>query len=347
MAKEKIEENKSIKNIVAGMDIDAIVKKAQGNYSKADKGLASQLSTGATISKPTEDKHFIKWTSNDFWQELTGIRGIPLGSVVQISGKSDSGKSTAALQFMKAAQDQDVLVILWDSEKKFSKSRFDNKMLGDSSKLLVVNNNTITKGAAMVAYYVNAAKEMNPDCKILIVWDSVGASLNSSEDKDDTEEASKQPGISAKENSGAIHKFVKLMSKYQNRETGEETIGALLINQTYANIGSVGQVEKGGASIYYLSSIIVQLTRKGNLTRTKNGEKYKWGITSRARVVKNHLNSSDESIAELELVVSAGGIQLSKDVKSFKDIQGWGATSSEDAEVDEDQFTDAADEGDE
>lgn len=336
MPKEKIQtENK--KMTVAGLDIDAIVKKAQANYGKNDKGLASQLSTGANIFRPTSDEHFVKWTGGDHWQQLTGVRGIPFGSTVQISGKSDSGKSTHAMQFMKYAQDQDVLVILWDSEKKFSKSRFEKHMGGDASKLLVVNNNTITKGAAMVAYYVNAAKEMNPDCKILIVWDSVGATLNSSEDKDDTEDASKQPGISAKENSGAIHKFVKLMSKYQNRETGDDTIAALLINQTYANIGSVGQVEKGGSSIYYLSSIIVQLTRKGNETRTKNGEKYKWGIRTRARVVKNHLDNNEESIAELELIVSAAGIQLAKEVKSYKDTIGWGSSNEDNNE--EEEFT--------
>ena len=235
------------------LDIDAILKKAQGNYSKAEKGLSMQISSGDKIQKPTEDKHFIKWTGGEHWQQLTGIRGIPYGTVVQISGKSDSGKSTHAIQFMKYAQDQGALVILWDSEKKFSKSRFEKYLGGDSSKLLVVSNNTIKRGAAMVAYLVNAAKELNPDQKILIVWDSVGASLNSSEDKDDTEEASNQPGVSARENSGAIHKIVKLMAKHQNKETGEDTIAALLINQTYANIGSVGQVEKGGASIYLLS----------------------------------------------------------------------------------------------
>lgn len=325
MVKEKIEVTSVDKKpVVSGLDLNELVKRAQSVYSKKEKGLASQLSTGANIARPTEDKHFVKWTGGNHWQKLTGIRGLPFGTTVQISGKSDSGKSTHAMQFMKYAQDQDVLVILWDSEKKFSAKRFESKMGGDASKLLVVNNNTITKGAAMVAYYVNAAKEMNPDCKILIVWDSVGATLNSSEDKDDTEEASKQPGVSAKENSGAIHKFVKLMSKYQNRETGEDSIAALLINQTYANIGSVGQVEKGGSSIYYLSSIIVQLTRKKNLTHTRKGEKYKFGILSRARVVKNHLDDSDESLAEVELVVSADGIQLAKDAKaSNSDVEGW------------------------
>jgi hypothetical protein len=134
-----------------------------------------------------------------------------------------------------------------------------------------------------------------------------------------------QPGISAKEVSYAIRKFNKLSNKYINRESGEETIATLVLNQTYSSIGigAPTQIEKGGVEVYYLSSIIIQLSRKQDLTRTKNGEKYKYGIVSRAKVKKNHLFDGDESIAEMDIVVCADGIHLAKDVKSFDDIKGW------------------------
>src|ERR1019366_511685 len=107
------------------------------------------------------------------WQQLTGLKGLPFGRMVEISGKPDSGKSTHAQGFMKDAQDQGVLVILWDSERKFSRKRFDEKIGGKSDSLLVVNTNKIIDGARAVAHFVNAAKEMNPNIKVLIVWDSV------------------------------------------------------------------------------------------------------------------------------------------------------------------------------
>ena len=317
-------------NMVSTIDINKIVKKAQESYSKKEGGLSRQLTTGKTIIRPTEDKDYVVWTKGDHWHSLTHLKGIPFGRIIQISGKADSGKSTHAAAFMKFAQDQGHLVILWDSEKKFSAKRFDGKLGGCSDNLLVVDTNKIIDGAKAVAQFVHAAKEVNPNIKILIVWDSVGASLNSTEDKDDgTEDYSQQPGVSAKENGYAIKKFNKLSNRYMNKETGEETIATLVINQTYANIGSVGQTEKGGSEIYYLSSVIIQLSRKQDLTRVKDGDKYKYGIVSRAKVKKNHLFDGDECISELDIVVSADGVHMAKDVKSFKDIQGWEETGDE------------------
>ena len=202
------------------IDIDKLIKKAQESYSKKDKGLAKQLSTGKTIIRPSEDKDYVVWTKGDHWKALTNLKGLPFGRIIQISGKPDSGKSTHALGFMKFAQGQDVLVILWDSERKFSPSRFDKKMGGESDKLLVVDTAKIIDGAKAVAQLVHAAKEMDPNVKILIVWDSVGASLNSKEDKEEDEDFSQQPGVSAREISYAIKKFNKLANKYMNKETG-------------------------------------------------------------------------------------------------------------------------------
>jgi len=322
------------KNLVAGIDINKLVKKAQESYAKKDQGLAKKLSTGKTIIRPNEDKDYVVWTKGDHWKSLTNLKGLPFGRIVQISGKPDSGKSTHAMAFMKFAQDQEVLVILWDAERKFSSRRFDEKMGGISDNLLVVDTNKIIDGAKAVAQFVHAAKEMNPDIKILIVWDSVGASLNSTEDKDDgTEDFSQQPGVSAKENSYAIKKFNKLANNYTNTETGEASIATLIINQTYASIGmgTPTQIEKGGNEIYYLSSIIIQLSRKQDLNRVRGGDKYKYGIISRAKVKKNHLFEGDECISELDLVISADGVHLAKDVKTFDDIKGWD-DESEDAD---------------
>jgi len=318
-------ETKEIKKQITSIDINAIVKKAQESYQKKDFGLSRQISTGKSIARPVEDKDFVVWTRNDFWKSLTGLKGLPFGKICQVAGKPDSGKSSCAGNFMKMAQDQGTVVILWDSEQKFSPLRFDSKMGGKSDQLLVVNNNGIVEGCKAVSFLVHAVKELNPNAKILIVWDSVGACVNSSEDKNDEENFSQQPGISAKENSFAIKKFNKLASRYMNKETGEQSIATLVINQVYQTIGfgiSVA-VEKGGQEITYLSSLIIQLSRKKDLLKVKGGKKFKYGIVTRAKVKKNHLFDGDDCIAEMDLAVSADGVQLADDVKKDSDIKGW------------------------
>ena len=119
-----------------------------------------------------------------------------------------------------------------------------------------------------------------------------------------------------------------------NKETGEETIATLVINQTYASIGMGApvQIEKGGGELYYLSSIIIQLSRKKDLNRIKGGNKLKYGIVSRAKVKKNHLFDGDECISELDLVISVDGVSLAQEVKQDKEVTGWDDEEEEDSD---------------
>jgi RecA/RadA recombinase len=249
------------------------------------------------------------------------LLGIAYGRIFQIAGKPDSGKSTAAMLSMKAAQQQGALVILWDAEGKFDSMRYKERIGGDPSQIAVAPSRNITEGVQQVVAYVKAAKEMDPDTKILVVWDSVGASINSAEDEEN-DDYSKQPGVTAKEVSWAIRRFNQLIEKFRD-EDGNYTIAILCINQVYANIGSVGFKQKGGAELEYLSSLILEMSRKATLIKTKNKQKVKYGITTVARVKKNHLFGGEDCIAELDLCVSSSGIELSNDVKSkVPDIEG-------------------------
>lgn len=307
-------------NKMPGLNLNKILTQARAEYSKNEKGLAAQMTTGDQITRPTKDTEFVLYPG-EHWQMLTGIRGVPFGRFVQIAGKPDSGKSSHAMAFMKEAQDKGHIVILWDAENKFSAARFDKYFKGDSNQLLVVTSKVILSGGDLVSSYVRSALKEYPDRKVLIVWDSVGGTLSTAEDVKNLRE-SRQMAIAAKENGQVLHAWVNLMEEFKNRETNEERIGGLLINQTYANIGSVGQKESGGQKVEYYSSIILQLTRKGDLNKQRDGIKRKVGILTRAKVKKNHLFDGEDSIAELDLEVTAGGISVaSKKLKESED--GW------------------------
>lgn len=313
--KTSVESNSQPSPMVNKININELMEKARGRFSKQKKGSPKQLKTGNEIVLSTDPEDYISSPDVDkVWGPLTGLLGFAYGRIFQIAGKPDSGKSTFGMMVMRAAQMQNTIVVLWDAEGKFDSHRFRSKMGGRPQDIPVATSRSIIEGARQVIAYVKAIKEMDPTQKILIVWDSVGASLNSAEDEEN-DDHSKQPGVTAKEVGWAIRRFNQLMERSKDPD-GRYTISILCINQVYANIGSVGFKQKGGSELEYLSSFILEMTRKGNLLRTRNKQRVKHGIKSIARVKKNHLHSGEDCIAELELVVSASGIELLNDVKS-------------------------------
>ena len=108
----------------------------------------------------------------------------------------------------------------------------------------------------------------------------------------------------------------------------------MLINQSYANIGSVGQKESGGQGVEYFSSIILQLSRKSDLNRVMKGVKVKTGIVSRAKVKKNHLFEGEFSVAEMDIVVTAGDInRLSEKKIKSSPVASKGSFDDDDEEL--------------
>ena len=325
------------------IDISTLLKQVQASYGK-DKGRAGEVSTGSSLVRPNRDEQFVCWKDSP-WEALTQIRGLPFGRICQIAGKPDSGKSTHAMQFMKNAQDQDYVVILWDAENKFSATRFDKYFGGCSDDLLLVRSKMILEGGDRIERFIHETKKMDPDAKILVVWDSVGGTLAKNEGVEVTEKDgkdnkyegsmsdSKQLASAAKENGTILRGFIRLMEKYKDKKTNDEAISILLINQTYSNIGSHGQKESGGQKVEFFSSIIVQLTRKGDLTFMRDKIKRKKGIVSRAKVSKNHLFDGEDTIAELELAITAGGINLLSDYKILDKNSKSGWESNDDADV--------------
>lgn len=299
-----------------GVDLNKVIEKARAIFKNKEKGLGKQLVRGSDIPKPTKNEDFVHWL-NSSWELLTSIKGCPFGKIIQIAGKPDSGKSTHAMEFMSRAQKQGHIVILWDAEGKFGSKRFDTYFGGRSEDLLVVTSKMILEGSDMVDSYVHTMKELYPEKKIFIVWDSVGGTLPTAEFTKNKRD-SRQMAEASKENAMVCRGFVQLMETYRDKKTSEYTISVLLINQTYANIGAPGQKESGGQKVEYFSSLIIQLTRKADLFRQRDGIKRKIGIKTRARVKKNHLFDGEDTLAEMVLDITAGGVTVNKADPAYK-----------------------------
>ncbi len=241
-------------------------------------------------------------------RQMTGLPCLPFNKIVQIAGKPDTGKSTTAGEIMAAAQKAGFKVIVWDAEDKLDLLRFQQEFGGDAAALEVIKTNEIRKGGQIVKDFVTVIKEDSPAAKILIVWDSVGASVSRAEtERNLADERHGQPGQDAKEAGSVVRHWVGMFNKYP------DSLAVLLVNQTYARIGFMqhGEQAKGGSGIEYFSSLIIGLKRIKTLTRTEKKKKVKYGIITRATVSKNHLSQGKTSVYQQDFVITAAGSQVS------------------------------------
>lgn len=279
-----------------------IAGKVQGLYDKKDKN-RNIIGTGATLKRPTKPEDFVVADASNPWQTLTGLMGIPFDSIIQVAGAPDSGKSTIAGQFMAYAQKQGVYVILWDTEKKFDKIRFEKHFGGNADEINTVTTTTIRKGAGAVFKYINTIMGADPTAKILIVHDSVGGSVSRARaEREMDDEKNAQPGSEAVENSDYMRHVVATFDKYEGH------LALLLINQMTMKIGPMpGKSRSGGEKISFHSSMIIEMTRVQDVTKVVKGVKMKTGIISRAKIAKNHLSLNENSVHEMRVAVDATG----------------------------------------
>ena len=279
-----------------------IAKKVQALYAPKDKN-KDIIATGATLKRPTKPEDFVLAAKESPWTTLTGLLGIPWDIIIQVAGAPDSGKSTIAGQFMAWAQQQGAYVVLWDTEKKFDRVRYEKHFGGNADELNIVATSTIRKGAGAMFKYVNTIMEADPKAKILLVHDSVGGSVSRARaEREIDDEKNPQPGSEAVENSDYMRHVIATMDKYEGQ------IALLLINQMTDKIGPMpGKSRSGGNKISFHSSMIIEMTRVQDVTKVVKGTRYKTGIISRAKVAKNHLSLSDNSVHEMRVAVDASG----------------------------------------
>lgn len=282
-----------------------IVKKAQALYKPADKN-RDTLTTGINLKRPSKPEDFVLAPKDHPWIKLTGLLGLPYNYIVQVAGAYDSGKSTIAGEFMAQAQKQGVYVVLGDAELGFDSNRFDTQFGGNSKELLVVQNTMIRTLAGGMFKYIKSIKESDPKAKILLVHDSIGGSVSKArlEHEIDSDKAA-QPGSEAVENSDYMKHTVALMDKYP------DSIAMLLVNQMTDKIGfgQKGQSRSGGHKISFHSRLIIEMKQVKLLTKTVNKLKVKTGIITRAKVAKNQLSQTENSTAEMNIMVTAKGWQ--------------------------------------
>lgn len=285
----------------------SVADRVKALYAK-DPSMQRILSNTSGAPKVYEETDGVPLPLENPIRQMTGLPCLPFNKIAQVAGKPDTGKSTTAGEVMASAQRAGFEVIVWDAEDKLDLSRYVTEFKGDSEKLHIIKTNEIRKGGQLVKDYISVLKEENPKALILVVWDSVGASVSRSEtERNLADERHGQPGQDAKECGSVVRHLVGTFNKFP------DSICVLLVNQTYAKIGFMqhGDQAKGGSGIEYFSSLIIGLKRIKTLTKTEKKKKVKYGIITRATVTKNHLSQGKTSVYQMDFVINASGSQVS------------------------------------
>jgi recombination protein RecA len=233
------------------------------------------------------------------------FKGVPLGKVTVFAGESGAGKSyICSGNIIKAAQEQDIFVILVDSE-----NALDEKWLIDlgvdttPEKLLKLNMAMIDDVARTISEFMKEYKVMPEETrpKVLFVIDSLGMLLTPTDvNQFEAGEMKGDMGRKPKALTSLVRNCVNMF--------GSWNVGMVCTNHTYASQDMFDPDDKisGGQGFIYASSIVVAMRKlklktdaDGNKTTTVNG------IRSACKIMKTRYAKPFESV-QVEIPYTTG-----------------------------------------
>lgn len=259
--------------------------------------LAKRIGVGSNLSK-LEDKDFIVMPT--WWKQVTGVLGLPYGKLVMLAGDSDSGKTSAAIEAMKAAQAQEVGIIYVETEGKTTEADFRNWGV-DPDGILLVQSSIAEEAFELMFAAWDTFRGKYPTDKLLVVFDSIGNVVSQRDSEIDLLEQDSKPGGKGKINRLAINKAISKINEGQT--------AFFAINYTYDNIGSPGKTNAGGKALNFFSSLTFQTSRKGWYEKTEKGQKVRAGADVTWKLFKNHLDKGGTNRKEFTLRITSEGIR--------------------------------------
>lgn len=272
-----------------------------------DENKACKIGTGNALRQLTE-ADFIKMP--EWWQKATNTHGIAFGRMTLIAGGSDSGKTSVAIQAMRAAQEQGCGIIYAETESKTNEQDFIEWGV-DPSQVIVVQSTVAEELFTRLYDAWDKFKEVYPDDHLLVVIDSIGNMVSMRDVELDLMEQSSQMGQKGKFNRLALSTMISRMH--------EDNTAVLLISYTYDNMGSPGKTNAGGNALNFYSSLTYQTSRKGWYERTIKGEKVRVGADVSWKLTKNHINKANPGPKEVTFRITAEGIEYLDGSKKKKD----------------------------
>lgn len=269
-------DNKMSKKFDFSNTINVIQSSIKDERRKNQFGLGNSLES---VSDNPEDFVVLP----EWWKESYGILGLPFGKWVQISGKPDAGKTSLSLLSIKNAQEQGYGVIYVETEGKTGPEDLISAGI-DPEQVITISTKITEEVYSAVNRALDVFFDQYPNEKLLLVIDSYGNTTSMRDSEIDQTEKVAMVGGHAKSNRLGL-------SAIASRQIHHD-IAVLIVNYSYANLGSVGETNAGGRGLEFFCSLIINASRKAWYERTIDKRKVRAGADVLWKTTKNHFAKS-------------------------------------------------------
>lgn len=270
---------------------------------KENKGLASHAKF--------KDQQWIPFSPA--LQEALSIPGIPMGHVIMVRGKSNTGKSTTSIEVAVNSQKMGVLPVLIVTEMKHDWNHWKtmgfqiddvvDKSTGeiiDQTGFFIYRDrstlNSIEDIATFVIDMLAEQKKGNLPYDLLFIWDSVGSiACNMS-----IEKGSNNPMWNAGAIATQFGNFINQQIVMSRKESSKYTNTLFVVNKVgvapaLTPMSQPKMTNKGGDTFYYDSSLCLtfgNVTNAGTskISATKDKKKVEFALRTKIACDKNHIN---------------------------------------------------------
>jgi RecA/RadA recombinase len=254
-----------------------------------------------------------KWISfSSALQSALSLPGIPMGHIVMVRGKSNTGKSTTAIEVVVNAQKQGVLPVIIITEMKHSWEHwrtmgFEMENILDDEDNIIDHNgffiyrdrstlNSIEDIAVFISDLIDEQKKGNLPYDLLFMWDSVG----SIPCQMSLDQGKNNPMWNAGAIATQFGNFINQQIVLSRKENYPYTNTLLVVNKTGVapaeNVMSRPKMtNKGGDTFFYDASIVLTFGNINNsgtskIEATRDKKKVEFALRTKISCDKNHIN---------------------------------------------------------
>ena len=232
------------------------------------------------------------------FKELTTLPGVPVSAVSMVYGKSDTGKTTLAVEAGAHAQRRGILPILIITENKFSWDRAEKMGLSQEDCICHNGVETIEEGCNYIVEHLRAQEAGELKYDLLILWDSIGGTPSEAENKANESGSGRAMMETAKVLRAKITRYIAPKINATRKANFPYTATLVVVNHAYSSPpafpgGPPSLIPYGGDGIYLAASLVIRMGgivgRSSKVTAEKDGVKTGFAIKSAMVVEKNHL----------------------------------------------------------